>query len=96
MIELKAAFEKYNLEHLEFDRVLHKLNNRPDLCAFLLLDKLVPAPDHEMVTSSNHDEVFLHTDCEELAKVATDEDILMLTRCGVRYDTEYECLAMFV
>jgi len=95
MIDLKSAFDKHDKEFLEFDRVAEKLHPRPDVCAFLLLDKLVPSSE-DIVSAAEHDEIFLGVDCEKLARAATDDDIVMLTRCGVRYSEEYECLAMFV
>ena len=96
MIDLKETFEKHDDEYIKFDRVENKLHSRPDICAFLLLDKLVPEPGQDMVSAAEHDEIYLHTDCDRLAEVATDEDILTLTRCGVRYDDSNDSLAMFV
>ena len=56
--ELKAAFEAADSEgeFLEFDRVEPKLNRRPDMHAFLLLDQLVPG-DRDMVSGAGHDGV---------------------------------------
>ena len=95
-MDLHETFEKFNDDYLKFHMVENKLHSRPDICAFLLLDKLVPAPGKDMVAAGEHDEIFLETDCEELAKVATEYDIITLARCGVRYDEETDSLAMFV
>jgi hypothetical protein len=96
MIDLYEAFEQVNDDFLKFDRVEQKLSPRPDVCAFLLLDRLVPPEDgQDMICSATHDEYFLETDCERLAEVATLEDIRTLSRCGIRYDSEFECLAVF-
>lgn len=96
MIDIKAAFERCDDEYIKFERVENKLHNRPDICAFLLLDRLMPASGKDMVCAAANDEIFLSVDCEKLAEVATEDDILMLSRCGVRYDSENDCLAMFV
>ena len=96
MIDIKATFDKYDAEYLNFDRVENKLHSRPDICAFLLLDKLQPSDGRDMVCAAVYDEIFLDADCDKMAEVATEEDILTLTRCGVRYDTETNGLAMFV
>ena len=96
MLNLAEVFEKHNSEFLHFERVEHKLSNRPDLCGFLLLDKLLPGADADMISASEHDEIFLDVDCDKLAEIATEEDILMLTRCGIRYDEDCDSLAMFV
>lgn len=98
-IDVEATFEKYDdaNEYLEFKRIPEerRLHARPDLCAFLLLDKLCPG-DRDMVSAGEHDVIFPDVDVEELAKVATEEDILTLIRCGVHYSSEYDCLALFV
>lgn len=96
MINLDEVFEKYNDDYIKFERVENPLHRRPDICAFLLLDKLVPGKAHAMVCSAEHDEIWLDVDCEALAAVATEQDIQTLARCGVRYDSETDSLAMFV
>jgi hypothetical protein len=101
-IDLKKTFEKYDGtdtdgtgELLEFSRIENPLSKRPDLCAFLLLDKLVPG-NRDIVGDAGHDEIGLDVDLEALAEAATEEDIITLIRCGVRYDEEDNWLQMFV
>lgn len=95
MIDLEAAFEECEDEFLRFELVENKLHPRPDLCAFLLLDRLLPNGGQDMVCAAEHDIIYLNVDCERLAEVATQDDILTLARCGVHYDSETESLAMF-
>lgn len=95
MIDLEATFEKHDDDYMKFERVENKLHSRPDLCAFLLLDKLLPNDGRYMVCAAEHDEIFLSADCGKLAEVATEDDILTLARCGVRYDSSTGSLAMF-
>jgi len=92
---LANKFEKFSDDFLDFDKVENKRATAPDLHAFLLLLELVPS-DGDIVCAAEHDEIFLATDCEKLAEVAKDEHIQELARCGVRYDSEFDCLAMFV
>ena len=96
MIDLYATFEKHNDEHIKFERVENKLHSRPDICAFLLLDKLLPNDGRDIVSAASHDEIWLDVDCDKLAEVATDDDILMLVRCGVMFDSSTDSLSMFV
>lgn len=93
--EMQEMFETDNDEHGEFQRVENKLNGRPDIHAYLLLDSLFPG-DRDMVSAAEHDIIYLAPDAEELAKVATEEQVLELIRCGVFVDTETDSLAMFV
>lgn len=89
MIDVEALFEKFGsngeCEFLKFERVIEPLSKRPDLCAFLLLDRLVP-DTRDIVSAAEHDEIFLNVDVNELALVATDGDILTLVRCGVMFN----------
>jgi len=82
-------------EFLKFDRVQNKMANRPDIHAFMLLDKLVPGTS-DMVSAAEHDEIWLTVSPEELEKAATEEQIVELIRCGVRLDSSTDSLAMFV
>ena len=96
-MNLKEIWDKYmHGEFLKFERVHNQLSNRPDIHAFLLLDKLVPRPNRDMVSSAEHDEIWLDVDPEELAEAATEEQIIELIRCGVRFDSQTDSLAMFV
>jgi len=56
---------------------------------------LVPG-DKDIVRSAEHDEIWLSISPEELLKVATEDQIIELIRCGVRYDADTESFAMFV
>lgn len=94
MIDLQATFEKFGDEYIHFERIENPRHPRPDVCAFLMLHDLVPGTG-DMVSASEHDEFFLGVDCEELAKVATEDIVRDLHRCGVMYSEEYDCLSMF-
>jgi diadenosine tetraphosphatase ApaH/serine/threonine PP2A family protein phosphatase len=95
--EARELFDKHDDEFLKFERVPQdrKLSNRPDLCAFLLLDRLVPGGTSDIVAGAAHDEIWLDTDVDKLIAVASEDDIVTLVRCGVRYDEDIESLAMF-
>lgn len=94
--ELYAAFKRHSeTDFLKFDRVSSKECNRPDLHAFILLERFVPGTT-DMVSASGHDEILLEVSPEQLAVVANDDIVLELVRCGVRYDNDVESLAMFV
>lgn len=94
MLNLAEVFKKFDGDYIKFERIENKLSGRPDLHAFLLLDKLMPGT-RDMVSAAEHDEIYLDMDCEKLAEVASEHDILALTRCGVRYDEDTDSLCMF-
>lgn len=97
--EMRDLFSKYNDEFLEFENIpdSRKLSKRADLNAFLLLDNLLSSSEstENIISAATHDEYYLSIDVEELARFITEEDIKDLLRCGIRYDSSYDCLARF-
>lgn len=89
--DLFADFED---DFLEFDKVKEKLSTRPDLHAFILLDKLVPGT-HDLISCSEHDEYYLSIEPDELRKVATKDQLRDLHRCGIRHDESNDSLCVF-
>ena len=75
--------------YLDFSEVSskNKLSNRPDLCAFLILDKLIPR-DCDIISAAEHDEFYISVDVEELIKVIDEETVADLRMCGVIYSEE--------
>ena len=94
MNKVEKLFEKHEEEYADFEHIPEKdrRHPRPDVCAFIYLhEKLGGSGD--AISAAGHDEIWLDWDDKELKKL-TDEDVLYLTRCGVRYNGEG--LAMFV
>jgi hypothetical protein len=81
-------------EFLSFERVENKLSQRPDLHAFILMDKLAPG-NKDIVSSAEHDEFWISIEPEDLAAVVTEEQIVDLIRCGLRYEPDEECFCFF-
>lgn len=99
--ELETFFIKYaDSCYLREDSVpaKYKVASRRDLCAFILLDALVPGKRlGDMVSAAEHDEIYLAVDPEELAASAvTEEDIKALVGLGVSYDSGLESFRMGV
>jgi len=90
----EEVFKKNSEEYIKFDRVLNRRSNRPDLHAFLLLDELFPGKS-DIVACAEHDEMWLDIESKDIRKL-TEEQVIELIRCGVRYDTDNDSLAMFV
>lgn len=84
-------FDEFEDEFLKFERVKEKFSSRPDLHAFILLDKLLPGTE-DMVAAAEHDEIYLSPDPKELAKLATKDELRDLHRCGVRADDNGLCM----
>ena len=93
-LSLHERMEAIHGEYLKFDRVENPPTKRADLCAFMLLDSMLPDTKN-MIAASAHDEFFIGVDADALNAVVSDEQLLTLVRCGVRYDSSYDCLAMF-
>lgn len=99
--ELSAMAERWdavNDDFLKFERIPESDRpfTSPDICAFAMLDKRFPAErKSDMVSAAEHDEIWLRIESEQIQQL-TDDEILYLTRCGVRYEDDTESLAMFV
>ena len=94
--QLKATFDKYDDEYIQFQNVANKRSRRPDMHAFIVLDELLPGDGKgDLISAAEHDQFFLDIEPEALARVATDELILDLVRCGVSFDEENESLFLF-
>lgn len=105
--EMQAIFEDNDDEFLKFQNIPdeRRVSLRPDLNAFILIDRLVPTkpPAHmharsggfDIVSSSEHDVICLGVSPSDFAAVASMEDVLDLMRCGIMYDDEYECFQSF-
>lgn len=97
MINLDRFWEDNQDHSHRFEEILpeRRFSNRKDLHAFVLLDRLVPGT-WDMVSSAEHDEIWFEVSPDDLLKVATEDDLLDLIRCGVFYDDDIEALSMFV
>lgn len=95
--QLQALFEKHDEEYLKFERIENKYSKRHDLHAFILIDKILANSEdqYDIISAAEHDEIFLNANMEELARLITEEQVIELIRCGVRY-TEFDTLGMFV
>ncbi len=92
---MEEIFEAIQDEYCKFDRIENPPSKRPDLCAFMFLDKLFPDKEGDMISASEHDGIYLDFDIKEIESL-TEEQFIYLVRCGVRYDYDTESLAMFV
>lgn len=95
-LDIQAIFDENEDEYLHHDRVDpgRRLHARPDLHVFLALDRLVPG-DRDMVADAQHDEIFLQVMPDEVAGVATEQDVVDMIRCGLRYDSDNDSFCMF-
>lgn len=82
--KLRARFRQFEDDYLEFEDVAEKLSGRPDLHAFLILDKLFPSK-RDMVCAAEHDVIYLEVGGEKLHELVDDDTIHDLVRCGVMY-----------
>jgi hypothetical protein len=95
MSNISERFELVNDDCCKFELVENKKSKRPDLHAFILLDGIFAESNGDIVSAAAHDVIYLHPSNEDI-ETLTDDQILELTRCGVMYDSENDCLSMFV
>lgn len=97
--EMVRLFNEYG-EKASFDcfkNLTDKPSSRADLCAFIMLDQLLPnSKSLDLVCCAEHDQIWLDVDLNELAKVVTERDVEYLDACGVWVDEDTDSLSMFV
>jgi hypothetical protein len=89
----QEMFEKHTGEFLKFESIpeAERRHPRPDLCAMLYLHERFGG-EGDAVSHAEHDEIALDWDAHGL----TEEDVIYLHRCGVRYSAEWDSLVTFV
>lgn len=71
--------------------------SRRDLKGLLLLDKLDPTNSiRNMISSAEHDEVWLSADPKVVMENITQEQVQELVQCGIMYDEDYDGFHLFV
>ncbi len=93
-MDIEQLFEKHDDEYLKFENIKKKRANRPDVCAFVILDELFSS-DRDLIDASGHDEFWLDISDDEIEKIS-EEVLIDLIRCGVRYDADLGGLAMYL
>lgn len=90
---LRALFEKFeDTDYLKYHDIHPEDKpSRSDLNAFIKLNELVPG-NQNIVMSAEHDKIWLGVELDDLAKVATSNDVLYLVRCGVMVDENGLCM----
>jgi hypothetical protein len=83
-------------EFLEFGNIPpeERLDEDGKLCGLMYLIKKLGRPRGGIFGGSAHDIIYLGWDAESCEKLSRD-DVLYLTRCGVIFDDESDCLAYF-
>lgn len=93
--KINELCEKHEDEYLKFDRIPpeEKLAEQDDLCGLLYLyNRMKDKTKFDL--HAEHDIVYL-PDIDDLVEL-TEEDIIYLTRCGIHFDSEFDCFADFV
>ena len=88
-MDINDKFKAVNDEYLKFEKVENKLSTRPDVHAFILLDRLFPSERGlDLIQAAKDKEYYLGIKGKQL----TDNQILELVRCGAKYSAGYDCL----
>jgi hypothetical protein len=98
--ELETLFEKHHEEHGEFQKVKKPRSKRADLNALMLIDSLVTYDEslgdsEDIISASEHDQAWISIEPERLAPFVTEEQVIELIRCGIRYDREHDAFCFF-
>lgn len=84
------------LSDSRWEAITPKHSQRKDIHAFVTLDKLIPADSGDLIAWAGHDEISLEPSLEEIAPLLTEDIILDLLACGVRFEVGEDCMKMFI
>ena len=96
--EFIEIFERNHDEYLKFDKISDKPYDSPDLCAFHMIYQFLKKEyrHKDIIGAAEHDEIYL-CDLDELDLTNLTEDVIIyLIRCGVRYSEDFGSFCMFV
>lgn len=93
--DIKLMFDKVDGEYLKFEHISEKdrLHPDPTLCGYLYIFNRLENKKFEM--SAEHDIVYLACP-DDFEWGFNEDDALYLTRCGIHYNEDFDCLADFV
>ena len=95
MATIDDKFEIYDDEYQNFDLIKNKRSKYRDLHALLLLESLFPPVANKIINNATHEEIALSISLTQI-KTLTIPQIQELSRCGVSFDSDFECLRMYL
>lgn len=98
-MNIEQRFEQYEDEYLNYRVDPNLLYKRHDVIVINVIDNLIPAQNEcspDLIVSASRDEIFFGIDAEKFSDIVTDDQLILLIRCGLRYDGGRGCLCMFV
>lgn len=97
-MNLKQFMARWDVEFGKFERIKNPTSSHRDLCAMLILSKFMTNPRTSVINSveSNSRDGFIvfEPSTHDVETMATEEQVIDLIRCGVRYNGEYGALVM--
>lgn len=83
-------------EGCKFDRITEHLATRPDVHAFVLMDRLCPSRGGiDIVYNTTDEDIILDIKLTDLAKTISPEQVLELVRCGLFFDADGHMTSMY-
>ncbi len=96
MDKLVKMFEAASVAYLGNTPIKNADTPRMDLHGMLLLDKLDPTNSiRDMITSAEHDEIWLSADPKVVMENITQEQVQELVQCGIMYDEDCDSFHLF-
>lgn len=89
-------FEEHAEEHGRFERIVFPVSQCPDICAMFLLEDICNHRVGKMISGTAHDVVYFGVDPDEVTGRITEDQVIYLLRCGVRFDKTENSFFMFV
>jgi len=96
-MNIKKFMDRYSVEHGKFDRIKDPPSTHRDLCAMLILSKFMTDHHTSIINcaeSNGTGKLVFEPSIHDVETTATEQEVIDLIRCGVRYSGEYGALVM--
>lgn len=92
-MNVKELFEKHENEFLNYRADPSLEDKVHDFVVFESLVKFVKRGD--LIGNLGYEEIYLNVDVAEVVNTLSEDALVKLIRCGLRYSDEHECFVMF-
>lgn len=100
-MNIKQFMARHSDEFGKFDRINNPPSTHRDLCALLILSRFMD-PYSDVINSAESKKgncagvIVFELPIHEVERMATENQVIQLIRCGVEYNSEYDALVMYL
>jgi hypothetical protein len=93
MTDIEEMFKEHDSEFLDYGKHSHLRDVKTQWFIMNMLNNVTP--NRDLIIASSRDYIWFATKPETFMECFNQREIVDMIRCGLMYDSEYECLAIF-